>query len=162
MRRSISSAAKHTSLIIALLFAIVTELLIIGERSSPLYVGIGSLLFLGSVFGFVYWSGRVVRRCVLTVAIFLLCAGAIRYAVLQKLRHMDVFGLDPIFYFGELFWITAAVLQGIHIGIIAFMRTKTRKRKPVCMRCGYSLRGLTLPRCPECGTPFDPHLLGMV
>lgn len=22
----------------------------------------------------------------------------------------------------------------------------------VCLRCGYSLRGLTKPRCPECGT----------
>jgi hypothetical protein len=24
-----------------------------------------------------------------------------------------------------------------------------------CQSCGYSLRGLTVPRCPECGTPFD-------
>ena len=30
---------------------------------------------------------------------------------------------------------------------------------PVCMRCGYCLRGLSElaePRCPECGEPFDP------
>lgn len=26
-----------------------------------------------------------------------------------------------------------------------------------CLRCGYSLRGLTENRCPECGTPFDPQ-----
>lgn len=25
-----------------------------------------------------------------------------------------------------------------------------------CTQCGYPLRGLPLPRCPECGTPFDP------
>lgn len=25
-----------------------------------------------------------------------------------------------------------------------------------CARCGYSLRGLPEPRCPECGRPFDP------
>jgi len=25
----------------------------------------------------------------------------------------------------------------------------------VCVRCGYQLRALTEPRCPECGTPFD-------
>ena len=25
-----------------------------------------------------------------------------------------------------------------------------------CKGCGYSLRALTLPRCPECGRPFDP------
>lgn len=24
-----------------------------------------------------------------------------------------------------------------------------------CSKCGYLLRGLTVPRCPECGTPFD-------
>ncbi len=28
-----------------------------------------------------------------------------------------------------------------------------------CERCGYNLTGLTEPRCPECGTPFDPKLL---
>ncbi len=25
-----------------------------------------------------------------------------------------------------------------------------------CHWCGYDLRGLPSPRCPECGTPFDP------
>ncbi len=25
-----------------------------------------------------------------------------------------------------------------------------------CRRCGYELRGLTTPRCPECGRDFDP------
>jgi hypothetical protein len=28
-----------------------------------------------------------------------------------------------------------------------------------CYRCYYDLRGLTAPRCPECGEPFDPALL---
>ena len=34
-----------------------------------------------------------------------------------------------------------------------------RDRKPPpghCQRCGYNLRALTLPRCPECATEFDP------
>jgi hypothetical protein len=26
-----------------------------------------------------------------------------------------------------------------------------------CLNCGYSLRGLTEPRCPECGVPFRPE-----
>jgi hypothetical protein len=27
----------------------------------------------------------------------------------------------------------------------------------MCLKCGYCLRGLTVPRCPECGTPIlDP------
>jgi hypothetical protein len=28
-----------------------------------------------------------------------------------------------------------------------------------CEKCGYNLNGLVEPRCPECGTPFDPALL---
>jgi len=28
-----------------------------------------------------------------------------------------------------------------------------------CLHCGYSLRGLTEHRCPECGNPFDPEEL---
>lgn len=27
---------------------------------------------------------------------------------------------------------------------------------PHCWQCGYELTGLTTPRCPECGRPFDP------
>ncbi len=37
-----------------------------------------------------------------------------------------------------------------------------RNRKEVagrCRSCGYNLHGLTEPRCPECGTPFDEKLL---
>ncbi len=32
-------------------------------------------------------------------------------------------------------------------------------RPGVCTKCGYDLRGLPEPRCPECGTPFDPKRL---
>ncbi len=31
---------------------------------------------------------------------------------------------------------------------------------PVCVPCGYDLRGLPEPRCPECGAAFDPRLRG--
>lgn len=30
---------------------------------------------------------------------------------------------------------------------------------PVCLECGYDLRGQIDPRCPECATPFDEKLL---
>ena len=34
-----------------------------------------------------------------------------------------------------------------------------RKGVPICLKCGYDLRGQTEPRCPECGTPFDADLI---
>ncbi len=30
---------------------------------------------------------------------------------------------------------------------------------PICLKCGYDLRGQTEARCPECGTPFDAELM---
>ena len=30
---------------------------------------------------------------------------------------------------------------------------------PICIRCGYDLRGQEDARCPECGEPFNPSLL---
>lgn len=35
-----------------------------------------------------------------------------------------------------------------------FTPTRT-KNQPICSTCGYNLHGLTEPRCPECGTPFE-------
>ena len=34
-----------------------------------------------------------------------------------------------------------------------------RLRAGLCPRCEYNLTGLPEPRCPECGTEFDPHAL---
>ena len=48
------------------------------------------------------------------------------------------------------------------------LRTPIRQRlreqlnaagKPVCMACGYDLRAVSEPRCPECGLKFDPCLI---
>lgn len=33
------------------------------------------------------------------------------------------------------------------------------KDVPICIKCGYDLRGQNVPRCPECGAPFDETLL---
>ena len=30
---------------------------------------------------------------------------------------------------------------------------------PICIKCGYDLRGQIEPRCPECGTPCDAELI---
>lgn len=38
-------------------------------------------------------------------------------------------------------------------------RRRTSRTTGTCIECGYLLRGLVEPRCPECGTRFDPKLL---
>jgi hypothetical protein len=38
-------------------------------------------------------------------------------------------------------------------------RLQRRAELAICRGCGYDLRGLTEPRCPECGRRFDPALL---
>lgn len=39
------------------------------------------------------------------------------------------------------------------------LRRWRRRRNGSCVNCGYTLRGLTEPRCPECSTEFDPSTL---
>jgi len=47
--------------------------------------------------------------------------------------------------------------------IIAFIRgpvrRSRRRREGLCLKCGYNLRGLTEPRCPECEAEFDPSTM---
>lgn len=55
------------------------------------------------------------------------------------------------------------IFVGLSTGVDA-IRGKHRRGgafvdKPHCLQCGYCLVGLVQPRCPECGTPFDPALL---
>jgi hypothetical protein len=48
---------------------------------------------------------------------------------------------------------------GVLVGIGAFVASLislTKAPSGCCAKCGYDLRGLPEPRCPECGTPFDP------
>jgi hypothetical protein len=50
-------------------------------------------------------------------------------------------------------WLIPCVL----LCAVAFVRNRYRPVRPEghCVVCGYDLRGLPEPRCPECGTPFD-------
>jgi hypothetical protein len=62
------------------------------------------------------------------------------------------------------FVFVALVYRTAFAGITAYLADEFACRRmerqlqdplwPRCVRCGYSLRGLTEPRCPECGTPF--------
>jgi len=49
---------------------------------------------------------------------------------------------------------------GLHAALLGRAVFRYRRyghlRAGHCVRCGYNLKGLPEPRCPECGTPFDP------
>jgi hypothetical protein len=49
----------------------------------------------------------------------------------------------------------AAVTQGLTSAVVA----RATSKPGICLKCGYLLKGLTIPRCPECGEPFDPGSL---
>jgi hypothetical protein len=71
-------------------------------------------------------------------------------------------------------WVPASLvlLAGNLVGVYAFewyvvrdsQRRYLRERLatkgvPICIACGYDLRGQVDPRCPECGKAFDPKLI---
>jgi hypothetical protein len=51
-------------------------------------------------------------------------------------------------------WGGAALLAAMEYRLCS--RLLRRNDGSRCRRCGYSLTGLTEPRCPECGQPFEP------
>lgn len=56
--------------------------------------------------------------------------------------------------------IGGAYLAAVAPFTVRAWRHGPEKQHPMmCVKCGYLLYGLTQPRCPECGTSFDPKLL---
>ncbi len=70
-------------------------------------------------------------------------------------------------------WVSSGLIGGFVGGLIGgtfqwYLRNSMRKYLreqliargvPICLHCGYDLRGQTEPRCPECGKAFDGQLL---
>ena len=59
------------------------------------------------------------------------------------------------------------ILISVLYAAILFRVTKSywhlKQSKPGhCIQCGYDLRLLTDPRCPECGRPFDPETIAEI
>jgi predicted RNA-binding Zn-ribbon protein involved in translation (DUF1610 family) len=65
-------------------------------------------------------------------------------------------GLPPWWYLGLWAFFAVASYQyrliRIRGQLIMFLeKTARHKPLPMCLRCGYDLKGLTASRCPECG-----------
>lgn len=64
------------------------------------------------------------------------------------LGHMD-FVVIPWWIFTIILgWYPALIL------VIQPIRRSRRRRRGLCVKCGYDLTGTPQPRCPECGTPI--------
>jgi hypothetical protein len=59
-------------------------------------------------------------------------------------------------YMGLALGLGSLLLRGDRLRRIAIARQELNRRGiPVCLECGYDLRGLVGPRCPECGQPAE-------
>lgn len=62
------------------------------------------------------------------------------------------------YYIRLSLWLPALIgigLRFITLGVLR-LRQQRRRKRGFCFNCGYNLTGLPQPRCPECGTMFDP------
>ncbi len=95
--------------------------------------------------------------------LFTLCVGiTVAAAILLVRKWVPVSGAT----FGGL---VGGITGGSGVVVLQWFwrhefRTLLRKRLissgvPICLKCGYDLRGQIESRCPECGTPFDGKLL---
>jgi hypothetical protein len=57
-------------------------------------------------------------------------------------------------------WALSVILASYPaIRLVHALRRRRMQDGPLCAQCGYSLKCLPEPRCPECGSPFDPAIL---
>ena len=73
-------------------------------------------------------------------------------------RYMEA---TDAFRYAIPLWIPTATFAAA-ASLLAFWpghHRRKRKKCGLCVKCGYNLRGLTGPRCPECNTPFEERLL---
>jgi rubrerythrin len=70
--------------------------------------------------------------------------------------------LLPVLLEASLVWYAIWIVIGGALGAVLYLKVLDRSRqaeleaKHCCPDCGYSLRGLRIPQCPECGVIFSP------
>ena len=124
------------------------------ERSWFLGVLLASLV----IFAAICWPLNSYRRTLALSAANAVSVG-VGFALIEWYRY-------PIGFAQNIGAILGSLVGGFVAGMLRFGVPLTlavwcrRKWWPVrtpgfCAKCGYCLRGLTSPRCPECGTEFD-------
>ncbi len=111
---------------------------------------------------------RIIMLCPLSVLIPFACWSAL--ATLKLLAPLS-FGLGtskpawvastPVQLFGSYWWVIAFVLCGLWVSRLAARRLNRfciDFYPRICDSCEYLLLGLSNPRCPECGAPFEENI----
>jgi hypothetical protein len=74
---------------------------------------------------------------------------------------VNVFNWSPSFAHDPFLLMSGVYILGMgYPGALAFRLPSPIRSPYECQKCGYLLYGLIEPRCPECGTGFDPSLMG--
>ncbi len=84
-------------------------------------------------------------------ALFIGVAGLLRVRDLRSATISDLFILALVLAF---LTINVLILHRTTWSYFRGRRGARRSNRGECENCGYLLRGLSEPRCPECGTPF--------
>ena len=72
-------------------------------------------------------------------------------AVVAVLGWVRYFLLGSPFHHSSMNLLLGSVTVCACLGWIMLSPTRPRDKEPRCRKCQYILRGLTEPRCPECG-----------
>lgn len=123
----------------------------------------GTLLILacGAALSRAALTGRP-RYCLAALAVPVVSFLIPLAAVSSNLTSRGLFIVDVFVVLAFWLWLVVFlfILIATTVGILMQRRERRKKIFLICRSCGYSLKALTVARCPECGTPFSPALLG--
>ncbi len=96
-----------------------------------------------------FWLYMILGTVVLPAGVYLVFSSVVRRIPMPRLLSAGLIGGIVAGFFGGSwqFVFRRAIQEEIRIEMIA-------RGIPVCMGCGYDLRGQVEQRCPECGRPF--------
>ncbi len=142
---------RTTAFRVAYLFVAVAGWLGVGDASAEVWTGPFAILLGCALVGMFFPS----LTCVLAVG-----AGAGLYTFVQGVMY----GATESWGGPNNVVVGAALIASIALFLACFVAVASILLRPLgppfkpghCIECEYPLIGLPEPRCPECGTPFDP------
>jgi hypothetical protein len=158
--------ARHR-LLAAALFGVVTQSILTQISPAVSWPGvIARMAILLPIYWFclgaLCWPLRRYRLVIAATAVWVISATATGVAI--GLALAGYFGSPPSLSMTIVAGLLGAtvmrwVATGLPLCGVVWWRNRYRPVFPPghCAKCGYNLRGLPEPRCPECGTPFDPR-----